>query len=760
MRIKAKTDYLTIIKYIGVFGAFLVFNFLEREVYPYSIAIFVTAMALGCNIFVTPLLLLLSFFVLGEFGLLFSATVPCILFMVVFSIYRHFKVKIRVEILLYTLLSMLGFVFMGDTLNNVEIEKRILVTIVVIGITFVSLVGINAVIKKGLKFKFSYDEKLALFVCISLFGLGVSNLTSPLVWKALALFLVLFSSFVFKFGGSLVFSTMLGIPLAIYYSNINFISLFLVLGLICECSIDYSRYLSAILLLASEYFVEVLFSLYGGYYLDDFIFSLVGCVLFLVIPAKLLVSVKDKLYSFREKQLTRQSINRNRVLTANKLYELGSVFTEIANSFSLFKMATLSEECTKEVIKKEIISNVCANCEHLPLCKAKKIPTPDDLMKMIDIGFAKGKLSLIDVPQGLNGCVHPTNLIYAINKLLADFRQRQLENMNIESGRELIALEAKGVAEILRELALETGSLLKYQSRLERSLADELFKNGFNVSEILIYGEGENLTIALILTMKEFAIGSLENIISKCIGLSLTMFEKTDINEDKCYLCFKKRAEFDAVFGIASTVKDGSEVCGDTHSVVRIKDDKFLVALSDGMGSGKGAENISSVSLSLIESFYKAGLKNELILSTVNKLLAINTTDSFTALDISVIDLKNCSADFIKYGSPYAFIIGDSGIKIIEGNSLPLGIIEEIKPAVCTTTLDDGDIVLFVSDGVSDAFSSSGDMIDFLRSMPSFNPQTLCDDLLSKAIALNNGIKKDDMTALAVRVFKTQQKVI
>jgi stage II sporulation protein E len=172
------------------------------------------------------------------------------------------------------------------------------------------------------------------------------------------------------------------------------------------------------------------------------------------------------------------------------------------------------------------------------------------------------------------------------------------------------------------------------------------------------------------------------------------------------------------------------------------------------MGSGVKAQTISSTALSLIESFYKAGLTSELILSTVNKLLSINTEDSYTALDLSVVDLKTCSADFIKYGSPYGFIVGEQGIRIVEGNTLPLGIINELKPSVCSAELNDGDIILLLSDGVSDAFSSSGEIIDFLRTIPAKNPQTLADQILITALRKNNHEKKDDMTALAVRVFK------
>jgi stage II sporulation protein E len=234
----------------------------------------------------------------------------------------------------------------------------------------------------------------------------------------------------------------------------------------------------------------------------------------------------------------------------------------------------------------------------------------------------------------------------------------------------------------------------------------------------------------------------------------MDLYDKANITEDKCYLSFRKSADYEAVFGIANTKKDGSEISGDTHAVSRIENDKFLVALSDGMGSGKNAESVSSASLSLIESFYKAGLNSTLILNTVNRLLSINTEDSFSALDITVIDLKTCTADFIKYGSPYGFIINENGIKIIEGNSLPLGIIEELKPSVATTKLDGGDMVLLMSDGVSDAFGSSGEVIDFLRTVPAKNPQTLADEILNHAVKLNGGQKKDDMTALAIRVYK------
>ena len=63
-------------------------------------------------------------------------------------------------------------------------------------------------------------------------------------------------------------------------------------------------------------------------------------------------------------------------------------------------------------------------------------------------------------------------------------------------------------------------------------------------------------------------------------------------------------------------------------------------------------------------------------------------------------------------------------------------------------------MILLLTDGISDAFGSSSTIIDFLQTVPAKNPQTLTNQILAKAISLSNGKHADDMTALAVRIFK------
>lgn len=750
-----RADYISVIGYLFLFGSFLVFNQLEKTTLPYSSAILVGALTQGASIITSVILYLSSFLIAGAPGLLGSQAIFAFFFAIVTFIYRKFQSKMRFEMTAYAIVGLLGFVFLGDTAIQIHIEKRIITSLICVALTFLSIISAKTLSEKGLKYKLGFEEVFSLAVLVALGGTGVCNLLSPYVWRALSVFIILTLCFIYKTGISTLISSVLGISLALYFSDIKYISIFLVWSLASTSFAPLSRYVSAVAIISADYFLQLIFGVYGGYVRADFLSILIGAVSFCLIPSKILCALKEKLYSFRERQLVRQTINRNRLILSGKLYDLSSVFTEMAGAFDAFKKNGISEEKAKVVMEKQILTCICAECEFNEKCKKVDKEFKIGLSKSIDIGFAKGKLSLIDLPKGVGDvCFRPNNIIFGLNKLLADFRSYALDNANLNNGRDIIASQALGVAEILRGLAVESGATLKYQNRTERVLCDTLYKKGFSVTELLIFGEEERLSVSMITAMKEFSVKGLERCISNTLGYNMELLEKTQISEDKCYLCFKHATPFDAVYGLARVTKDGSDKCGDTFSVTRICEDRLLVALSDGMGSGEQAENVSSASLSLIESFYKAGLSSPLILNTVNKLLSINTEDTFTALDVSVIDLKTCSVDFIKYGSPYGFILGEKGIKIVEGNSLPLGIIDELKPSVCTSSLSDGDIVLLLSDGISDAFGSSGEIIDFLRIQVAKNPQTLANNTLNKALELNGGNKKDDMTALAIRIFK------
>ena len=171
------------------------------------------------------------------------------------------------------------------------------------------------------------------------------------------------------------------------------------------------------------------------------------------------------------------------------------------------------------------------------------------------------------------------------------------------------------------------------------------------------------------------------------------------------------------------------------------------------MGNGDKAGQKSERAISLVENFYKAGFDNEIILSSVNKLLNLEKDDIFSTIDICVVDLTNGIADFVKMGSSSSFIRGKEDCKIIESGALPVGVLPDVSPLTKKVVLSDKQFVVMASDGVVDTFGSDEDMRDFLYTIKTANPQEYADEILSKAIANNNGYAVDDMTVIVVKIF-------
>ena len=239
----------------------------------------------------------------------------------------------------------------------------------------------------------------------------------------------------------------------------------------------------------------------------------------------------------------------------------------------------------------------------------------------------------------------------------------------------------------------------------------------------------------------------------KALGRALTLADKIPLGAGRACFVLRKKAKYDAAFGIAAQPKTDTAASGDTHSVLKLTERSFMVALSDGMGSGEGARDVSDRTLSLLESFYKAKMPSDVVLTTVNRLLSFSSEETFACLDLAVVDLETGIADLVKIGAPAGFILSKEKLRVLEGDSLPMGMLETVHPATMRTQLGEGDFLLFLSDGVTGAFPSSTELYTYLSGLRPLNPQALSEDVLQEALRRYGGKAEDDMTVLAVRLL-------
>lgn len=214
---------------------------------------------------------------------------------------------------------------------------------------------------------------------------------------------------------------------------------------------------------------------------------------------------------------------------------------------------------------------------------------------------------------------------------------------------------------------------------------------------------------------------------------------------------FVRRPRFRAATGAGCVSREAGIPSGDSHIIRMLDDERLLMLICDGMGSGEAAARESAAAVRLLAKFIAAGVDCPLAIETVNALLLNRSgEDMFATVDMLILDLTSGMGEFVKLAACPTLIARGGEILRVEGGRLPLGILERVQPAISQVQLLPGDIVFMASDGVMDA-ADPDLLMDALVSAPNSMPE-----LTRRALAIAgneaNAWRRDDMTALALRV--------
>ncbi|MDR2090385.1 MAG: SpoIIE family protein phosphatase [Clostridiales bacterium] len=392
--------------------------------------------------------------------------------------------------------------------------------------------------------------------------------------------------------------------------------------------------------------------------------------------------------------------------------------------------------------------NIIENCAVLiGSASAAAIPKKAAL-SLSSVMFGDGKK---DAPERsmVNGCRLAASLkTEGLYRAFADITSLILRMA--EDGDEkkiLMAAQFGGVAEIFKKLSLERSGV-SFERDFERSISESLDAAGIPCLGAAICGEGENIDVFVVVNELDACNPALIKTVGGAVGQKLTAAYADIPYKGAAAVGLKAANRFDVIYGEASLARE--RVNGDAKSAMKVGGDKFIAALSDGMGHGEKAGRLSENAIGLIENFYRAGFTDDALLYLVNRLLCGVNDGGFATLDMCVIDLKNGAANFIKMGSHDGYIRRKGQAEIIESRALPLGTSDAATPVASEKTLLPDDLVVMVSDGVGEAFDGDG-LKNLVAASKTKNPQLLADLIMSKAV--ENGVR-DDLSVIVLRIFE------
>lgn len=737
------------------FGAAMLFANTAVKGVPLALGISTAMLVCGMNAVAVPILYTLASIV--NLNLLYSLIS---LFQAAFSglavfLYRRARKKIKYEAIVYILILLAPYVAFappinGDFLIGNEYIARSVASVITVAFGVFCFKSVYALLFRLERCRLKEDELVCLAVVFAVCGAGMTELVGASFYSCFCLGIIVFSIRLTRSPAALVFAIVAALPCACIQLDLTPVTAFTVICLVALVFSGAGRLASGIVAAAG---MALYLYLTGAF---DCAVPLIVAYSLLLFFAFLLPSLPRDASMLKLRQrltvtrdLTETAVVRSRRSTGEKLYRISEVFREIECAF-LKLDDNINDSAARDKMLEELKDKCCKHCERAKRCERTNVYA--GFKRLIDAGSIKGKVNLIDLPSEMTvNCAHPSEVLAQLNGLLAEYRRYMTESENARSGRVMLAQQARGVAEVMKDCATDLNRVYNLSGAAE-DVKKALSAHGICCPEV--YMDGENGGELCATVVGKINIDAFEKILKKSLGRAYVLKDKIVYDDKKSCLIFSAPPRLDAAFGVAYAIKTGERVSGDTHSVIKINEHSFLMVLSDGMGSGEYARKVSEAAISLIEAFYRAQMPEDNILDTINKLLSFSRDERFTCIDIAEVNLNTGRADFIKIGSPAGIILREGEIKILESNSLPLGILDNLRPTVRTDRLQGGDMVIFMSDGITSAFPSATDLYEFLQSFKPLNPQNLADCILAGALDKTGHQVADDMTVLCTRIFE------
>ncbi|MDO8465894.1 MAG: SpoIIE family protein phosphatase, partial [Gallionella sp.] len=164
--------------------------------------------------------------------------------------------------------------------------------------------------------------------------------------------------------------------------------------------------------------------------------------------------------------------------------------------------------------------------------------------------------------------------------------------------------------------------------------------------------------------------------------------------------------------GIFAHMRPALEVGGDLYDFFLLPDDKLFVMAGDVSGKGLPAAMFMAVSKALVKSStLRATTGLDLLMTAFNaEISRENPEQLFVTVIALVIDLRTGEVEYCNAGHEPPLLARRSGELVVvnEGGGPPLCVMDDFPYKQARITLEPGDMLVLMSDGITEAMNSDG----------------------------------------------------
>ena len=441
-------------------------------------------------------------------------------------------------------------------------------------------------------------------------------------------------------------------------------------------------------------------------------------------------------------------------------------FQSLADTF--YRMPRKREHLTRDQVEQILdgqSEKLCERCPKASWCWEQYYHlTTQQCMEILE-AFASGDEQQQDLAKSdwISHCLSGARFLELLYTEYAKVRQNMIWNNKLIENRLAVAEQLNEVARIMNSTAQDIYSLNSVPEELEEKVKKKLRRNGVIVQKMWLQEKPqEHLQIYMTMRAKkgcQMTLHRIAELLSELCDARMVAVRDgaAVLNQELQTVLFMEDTGFQVLHGSARVTKDDESISGDNYGCI-YEDGRFILCLSDGMGSGLDANRESETVVELFEQFLRSGFSRETAARMINSALVLQRGDGmFSTVDLCSIDLYSGVCSFLKAGAAATFIRRDTWVESIVSTSLAAGLMQQMDFDTASRKLYDGDYLIMVTDGVLDALEFGREeevMKELILEISAQEPKEFARELLEHVLRLGGYRAKDDMTVLAARIWR------
>lgn len=360
-------------------------------------------------------------------------------------------------------------------------------------------------------------------------------------------------------------------------------------------------------------------------------------------------------------------------------------------------------------------------------------------------------------------------IVKAVNYAYKISKSNFIWEEKVKSNKKNVQAQLDGVSKAISSIAVK----MEKEINQEKDFDEEKNKviKALEVKDILVDGidinKKDNRYFIDVYLQEDSKINEnadfdkIQKVLEKSLNEKLMRNEvkiKKQNKQGKRIISFLSADKYVIQIGQATKIKNDSPVSGDSLLQIRLNDGKYLVALSDGMGTGPDARKSSQIAIKMLERLLMSGFDKDTSIDLINTTIMNANEEIFATLDIAIVDLYNGKIEFIKNGACPTYVKNKKKVQIVKSLSLPAGILNNINLTTYDKDIENQDILVMCSDGILDAnveYKNKELWVKYmLEDIETTNCQKIADLLLNEAVDNSYGIAKDDMSIMVCKLVK------